>query len=294
MNKTWKIILVVVGVLLVSAVIFVAGLFTGRMGWALSAFGPGRMMIWDSNRNPGFKNKDGFGKMGGDWNDDDWGRYGRNDGYQRGTGMMGGFQGQSGRQGGFQRGHGMMGGYPSSSASSAKPLTVDQAKQAVAGYLKGLNNADLELKEIMIFDQNAYARIVEKSSGIGAMELLVDPSSQSVYPEYGPNMMWNLKYGHMRGFGGMMGRNHGFASATPAAVSSQMTVTPEQALKAAQQYLDQNFAGSKAASEPDAFYGYYTIDIMKDGKPTGMLSVNGFNQQVFLHTWHGNFIEMSE
>jgi hypothetical protein len=29
----------------------------------------------------------------------------------------------------------------------------------------------------------------------GAMELLVDKSSGAIFPEYGPNMMWNLKYG---------------------------------------------------------------------------------------------------
>ena len=56
----------------------------------------------------------------------------------------------------------------------------------------------------MIFDNNAYARITEKSTGIGAMELLVDPASLVVFPEYGPNMMWNLKYGMMSG-AGMMG-----------------------------------------------------------------------------------------
>jgi hypothetical protein len=26
----------------------------------------------------------------------------------------------------------------------------------------------------------------------------------------------------------------------------------------------------------------------------GMLSVNGYTGQIFLHTWHGNFIEESE
>ena len=87
----------------------------------------------------------------------------------------------------------MMAGYRSVSSSNVKPLTVDQVKQAVEKYLAPLNNADLELKEIMIFDNNAYARITEKSTGIGAMELLVDPTSLSVFPEYGPNMMWNLK-----------------------------------------------------------------------------------------------------
>jgi hypothetical protein len=94
----------------------------------------------------------------------------------------------------------------------------------------------------------------------------------------------------MMGGNGMMG---GYNSNT-ASVSAKMTVTSDQAAKIAQHYLDQQFPGSKAATDPDPFYGYYTIDILKDGKPTGMLSVNGFSGQVFLHTWHGTFIEISE
>ncbi|KPL90878.1 hypothetical protein ADN01_01770 [Levilinea saccharolytica] len=195
----------------------------------------------------------------------------------------------------------MMGGYnptgtfPNNNNTNVKPLTVDKAKQAVEDYLQNLNNSDLELKEIMIFNNNAYARIVEKSTGIGAMELLVDPTTLSVFPEYGPNMMWNQKYGHMGGYGmmggaGMMGGYYYNSSAS----SSQMTVTSEQALQLAQQYLDQQYPGYKTATDADPFYGYYTIDIMKDNQPAGMLSVNGYSGQIFLHTWHGTFIEMWE
>lgn len=195
----------------------------------------------------------------------------------------------------------MMGGYYSAGSLennnivTLPPLTIDQAKQAVEGYLKNLNNSDLELKEIMIFNNNAYARIVEKSTGISAMELLVDPTNLSVFPEYGPNMMWNQKYGHMGGYGmmdgaGMMGGYFSTSSSTP----SKMTVTAEQALKLAQQYLDQQYPGYKTPTDADPFYGYYTIDIMKDNQPVGMLSVNGYSGQIFLHTWHGSFIEMWE
>ncbi|HEY3290204.1 MAG TPA: hypothetical protein VGK87_08770, partial [Anaerolineae bacterium] len=65
------------------------------------------------------------------------------------------------------------------------------------------------------------------------------------------------------------------------------------ALKAAQAYLDANLPGAKTAEDADTFYGYYTIEILRDGKVAGMLSVNGFTSQVFLHTWHGNFIDAS-
>lgn len=279
MSKTLRITLVVIGGVVLSALIFGAGMMIGRANWGISGLNPSNMMGWTANgNNPGpSMMANGYNIMGG---------------------------------------NGMMGGYQTNNPANVKALTVDQAKQAVEGYLKGLNNPDLELKEIMIFDNNAYARITEKSTGIGAMELLVEPASLAVFPEYGPNMMWNLKYGLMNGAGGMMGgfginqtpssgaggsgmmggrsRMMGNGIINPGPVSETMTVTPEQALKITQQYLDQQFPGYQAAEDADPFYGYYTIDIMEGGKPTGMLSVNGFSGQVFLHTWHGTFIEISE
>ncbi len=257
MNKTFVVSLAVIGGIVLSALIIGVGMFMVRANWGYSMMGNG----YNTTQAPA---------------------------YRAGVG-----------------GYNMMGGYRSGNATNAKPLTVNQAKQVVESYLKGMNNSDLELKEIMIFDNNAYARITEKSTGIGAMELLVDPATLSVFPEYGPNMMWNLKYGHMGGSGmtlapapraGVGGRNGmmGGYNSNPGSVSATMTVTSEQALKITQQYLDQQFPGYQAAEDADPFYGYYTIDIMKDGKPTGMLSVNGFSGQVFLHTWHGTFIEISE
>jgi hypothetical protein len=145
--------------------------------------------------------------------------------------------------------------------------------------------------------------VTEKSTGLGAFELLVDPVSRIAYPEHGPNIMWNLKYGGlnhqnmmggrssmMGGSYGMMGGN-GWSSSIPSNVSADMTVSPEKAIQAAQAYLDANLAGTKAATDPVQFYGYYTLDFERNGVVAGMLSVNGFSGQVFLHTWHGTFIQ---
>ena len=59
----------------------------------------------------------------------------------------------------------------------------------------------------MEFANNYYAEVKEKDTGIGAMELLINRPGSRVYPEPGPNMMWNTKYGMMSGNGGrgMMG-----------------------------------------------------------------------------------------
>ena len=260
MSKSLSIVLIVIAGTFLCVLAFGTGLVVGRTtsGWA--GFSPFTMM--GRNFEQGYSIlRDGRNRM-------DWG------------GMMG-------------NNRNMMGGYFNESTLDADPLTIDQTNQLIEKYLKDLGNSDLELKEIMIFDNNAYARIGEKSTGIGAMELLVDPVSKAVFPEFGPNMMWNLKYGHMSGMmgrGGMMGGYQNY----PGTVDATMTVTPEEALQTAQKYLDQEFPGYETAEDAEAFYGYYTIDIVKDGKPTGMLSVHGFSGEVFFHSWHGTFIEMYE
>lgn len=210
-------------------------------------------------------------------------------------GMMGSMM--SGMMNGIMN-SGMMGGMMINSNSpffTAKPLTLAEATDTLTTYLTSLNDANLELGEVMIFDNQAYARIVEKDSGIGVMEVLVDPTSKAVFPEMGPTMMWNLKYGMMSGFGGygMMGMMMGQdAQADP---SAEMSVTPEKAIETAQTYLDTYFKEAGLAVEPkaDRFYGYYTLDVSQNGQTAGMLSVNGYTGQVFPHTWHGKFIEMS-
>lgn len=220
--------------------------------------------------------------------------------------MMGGYGwGQSQRGYGpgemMGRGHGMTGqwyGYGPNYPTDLTPLSVDEARQAAEAYLAGLSLAGLEIHEIMVFDNHAYVMVIEESTGLGAFELLVDPLTRIAYPEYGPNVMWNLKYGGinhvnmMGGRGGMMGGwGWSWEDATPADVSAEMPVSEEQALQAAQQYLDIYLPGATVADEAMQFYGYYRVDFLSDGKPAGMLSVNGYSQTIFVHTWHGSFVE---
>lgn len=222
--------------------------------------------------------------------------YNNNNGYGPGW-MMDNAQEYTGMPCGY--GYGMMGGYGrwgmmwnnNSPFFTAEPLTIAQATEAVNAYLADLNDPNLKLGEVMIFDNHAYAQIVEQDTGISAMEVLVDPQTQAVYPEMGPNMMWNLKYGMMSGYGsyGMMGYA---PSVEPVA---EMPVRPNSAVEAAQTYLDTNLGnGLTADDHADTFYGYYTLHVNRDGQTVGMLSVNGYTGQVFLHTWHGKLLEMSK
>ena len=270
MNKTLSTTLIVIAILALAGGIF----FAGSMYTRANAFGPG----WMTN-----------------------GYSGNNNSVYGPGGMMGGNGGMMNGQDGMMN---MMGGYGYNSANLTS-LTVDQAKGAAEKYLANLDNSDLQIAEVMIFDNNAYVIVKETGTGKGAFELLVDPASQIAYPEHGPNMMWNLKYGglnhqYMMGnSAGMMGMinmmgSYGWDSTTPAEVTAELTVSPEQAVEFAQKYLDVNYAGATTASDPTQFYGYYTLDFSKDGKMIGMVSVNGYSGQVFLHTWHGMFIEEAE
>ena len=91
-----------------------------------------------------------------------------------------------------------------------KRLTAAEVAKAVDAYLaQNYNNPDLEVVELMEFEKNFYAQVAEKSTEINAFELLIDPYTGVVWPEYGPNMMWNTKYGHMSGMGGMMTQGWG-------------------------------------------------------------------------------------
>lgn len=94
------------------------------------------------------------------------------------------------------------------------------------------------------------------------------------------------------GSGGMMDGSDFSNEAQIPDVSADMPVNAEQATEVAQNYLDTYYPGVETSHEISAFYGYYTLDIERDGKIVGMLSVNGFTRQVFPHTWHGTFIEM--
>ncbi len=193
-----------------------------------------------------------------------YGLIGRN-GIIGGNGMMGGTGMMSGGSYGLNR-----------QQPTGNRISLDEAVQKVQSYAASFG-PNFQASEIMEFSNNFYAAIAEKDTGKAAFEVLVDPSSGAVFPEIGPNMMWNLKYGHM-----------GNGS------SQQNTVTFEQARADAQAALDKQVPGAQVEPDGPTFYGYYTFDYKLNGQIAGMLSVNGFNEQVWMHTWHGQFITEKE
>ena len=287
MNKVFIGLMIGVAVLaLIAAGVLAASWFwTGqavpRLGW--SSFGPSMM---SGVRMPGFmanwfngtnQQSTGCGQTSG--SNSFFG------------GMMGGRGSRTGGMMGGQSFGGMMGGYRGSTADNAANscpftnpgsadqnetrLTIEEVQAKLESYLA--DDLDLELAEIMEFEQNFYAAVLEKDTGRGAMELLVDPFSGSIFPEHGPNMMWNEKYGHMGGW---------YATTGDA-------LSLDEAAAAAQVELDKQIPGAQVEGMGIAFYGYYTFDYTIDGQIAGMLSVHN-NGQTWLHTWHGNFMSEVE
>jgi len=189
-----------------------------------------------------------------------------------------------------------------SSTSATTSFTLDHAKAVAQQYLVSLGNPNLDIKEIMEFQNNFYVVYFEKDTGVGAFEMLIWKQASSsgmmtgnmgmgggmmtgtIVPEPGPNMMWNTKYSMMHGM--MESRGQGSAS-------SQIQVSEQEAKSIAENSLSQNFPGAHVEGITN-FYGYYTIDFQKDGKIIGMMSVNGYSGRVWYHSWHGAFVQEVE
>ncbi len=261
--------------------------------------GQGGMMGGSNNRS-----------MMGGWNnqgntpcpDGMMGNQGMMGGHHGGGMMMGGYgmmgmmnmMGGQGMMGNWanQNGYGMMDGWtpPAELAPAGDALTLDEAVAVAQAYVAAQNDTNLALGEVIQFSNHFYAQAVEVESGRAAFEFLIDPVNGTVYPEPGPNMMWNLRYGMHTGlYAGMTSQSN-----VPAGADGvELTVSPEDARASAQQFLDATYPGLTAAADADTFYGYYTFEVSEGETVAGMLSVNGYTGQVWFHQWHGDFIAES-
>ncbi len=170
-------------------------------------------------------------------------------------------------------------------------VDLDKAVTIANNYLSTTGNPDLEVKEVIEFQQNYYVVYTEKSTGINAFEMLIDKQSGRIFPEYGPNMMWNTKYGHggmMGGYGGgMMG---GGMMGGGIQIQGGSQIALDEAKGIAQRYIDSNYPSAKI-EDVLQFYGYYTVHVERDGKLLGMFSVNVYSGSVWWHNWHGAYIQ---
>lgn len=208
-------------------------------------------------------------------------------------------------------------------SGGAQPVrTIADARQRAQAFADRL---DLKVAEVMQFTNNYYARLDDKS-GKPATEVLVDPATGNTSLEYGPAMMWNTRYGMISGRfstgmmsggraiggGGMMGGggitggtsggmmngagmmgSAGGPNWTPPSGSVTGPVSAQQAIALADRWLAQRDS-SLSVPDADAFPGYYSMEIERNGKIVGMLSVNASSGAIWNHWWHGDFVAMSK
>jgi hypothetical protein len=169
--------------------------------------------------------------------------------------------------------------------SERHAVSIQRARQYVRRYINHIGVKNLVLDELIEFQRNFYAVVNDRGTGHGAFEVLVNKSTGAVFPEFGPDMMWNTQYGMMTGWmGGMMGYSK---------PSGPMTVSPSQAHRLALSWLRDNRPGA-TLEMLHQFPGYYTIHFDRNGKVAGMFSINGYTGQVWYHSWHGKALRVVE
>ena len=195
-------------------------------------------------------------------------------------------------------GRGMMQyAYLENTLDTEEKLDIELLEENVEKYINQYDE-NLVISDIFLFEESEYYfSIMEEDTGMGAMELLVNQYTGDVYPEYGPNMMWNLKYGmhNNSGYGmmrgsGMMSRSSSYYSY---ATFDGNEISNSDAQKIAAEFVYKNFSNEYVVSEKGhEFYGYYTFHIEDNDETIGMLSVNGFTGEVWYHSWHGTVTEV--
>ena len=159
-------------------------------------------------------------------------------------------------------------------------ITLDKAVEKATAYVESLDNSNLVLKKVMQFENNFFALVEEKDSGMGAFQLVIGPYGERVTGSIRPLIAWNTKYGHRR-FGQEV-------------TIQENTVSMADAAAAAQAELDAKVAGAKVEAQGTEYFGYYTFTYKVDGKIAGLISVNGLDKTAWLHTSHGDFIAEKE
>ncbi len=159
--------------------------------------------------------------------------------------------------------------------SEQERISAETAQQRLEQAVAEFGDGRYEIVEIMEFENDFYAQVRERGSDTNAFELLVDAYTGRVFPEPGPNMMWNTEYGHM-------GRGRS---------SWGSEIDSERAEEIASDYVAQ-YSRRASVGDTKVFPGYYTMHVFDDGEIVGMLSVNARSGRVWYHDWHGAFRQM--
>jgi hypothetical protein len=169
-------------------------------------------------------------------------------------------------------GPGMMSGMTGMMAvfsQEARPISEEEARTRAEAYA-GQYGPGVTIGDFMEFSLNYYVELKD-ATGSSIAEILVDRFTGAVSPEPGPNMMWNTRYGSGQG------------------ISGGMPYDADGAKTRAGTFLASYLPGATIQEEAMTFPGYYTLDFGR-GQTEGMLSVNAHTGDIWVHTWHGQYI----
>lgn len=174
-------------------------------------------------------------------------------------------------------------GFMSPVASDVGPVSdLDAARAAAENFG---DRWGFGVGEVMQFENNYYAVLVDDGSAV--TEVLVDPTTGVTHFEWGPAMMWNTAFGmHQR-------RMHRFSDDGFDNADRRCDLTADESIARADEWL-RDKGTDETSSEPLQFPGYYTLHTERAGQVVGMLSVRCTNDDVWYHTWHGDFVAMSD
>lgn len=206
-------------------------------------------------------------------------------------------------------GSGMMGGGSAPSGTQSSPGSLGDVRDWVERWLDSRGFEGFRVGEVMAFTNNDYV-LVRDANGKPAFELLTG-RGQAWLLEEPVGMMWNTRYGMMRGWtggsagSGMMGSmmsgdwdnwgdGNGWCGGYGAGRGSGKPVSAAEAVRIAERYLAQVRSGEQVEQTAQAFPGYLTLDTTRNGKVVGMLSVNASTGAAWYHGWHGGFLDEAE
>lgn len=223
-------------------------------------------------------NRQGPMMRGGQWTDND--NFGRGNGPRGGYGMGYGNGPGAGVRGaggpGFGPGAGGVGrGYGFSDFGTGASIGQDQVPTIVNGFLARFTGGSYQISRILQFANNYYVQVTDSSKKAPAFELVVNANGGAVHPTP-VTMQWNTSYGRAQySLQGNVG---------------QMSVTSSQAAQNAKDYVTK-VSSNASVSSPVQYSGYYSFIVSDNGKTVGVLSVNGYNGQVWYQNWNGAFVK---
>jgi hypothetical protein len=163
----------------------------------------------------------------------------------------------------------MMGGMGMNSLyrADSQPISETNARNQALAYANRYYPG-ASIGDFMEFSLNYYVELKD-TLNMSITAILVDRYTGAVSPEPGPNMMWDTG-------------NRGQSST--ASVAYDLAGGKSQAEKFLAGYLPE-----ATIQDSTSFPGYYTFDFGR-GKIEGMLSVNSYTGEIWVHTWHGQYI----